>query len=70
MRALLVEKNGVMVRQIQANRLNQIESGFVVSSLKIAQPIGRIGDLALAISAESEQMRSSFAATALATSVG
>jgi len=50
--------------------LNQIESGFVVSSLKIAQPIARIGDLTLAISPESEQMRSSFAATALATSVG
>jgi branched-chain amino acid aminotransferase len=70
MRALLVEKNGVIVRQIQANQMNQIESGFVVSSLKIAQPIGRIGDLTLAFSAESEQMCSSFAATALATSVG
>jgi len=70
MRALLVEKNGVIVRQIRDNQLNQIESGFVVSSLKIAQPIARIGDLTLAISPESEQMRSSFAATALATSVG
>jgi branched-chain amino acid aminotransferase len=70
MRALLIEKNGVIVRQIQADQLNQIESGFVVSSLKIAQPIGRIGDLTLAISAESEQMRAEFAATALATSVG
>jgi branched-chain amino acid aminotransferase len=70
MRALLVEKNGVIVRQIGANQLNQIESGFVVSSLKIAQPIGRIGDLTLAISEESEQMRAEFAATALATSVG
>jgi branched-chain amino acid aminotransferase len=70
MRALLVEKAGVIVRQIRDNQLNQIESGFVVSSLKIAQPIARIGDLTLAISPESEQMRSSFAATALATSVG
>jgi branched-chain amino acid aminotransferase len=70
MRALLVEKAGVIVRQIQANQLNQVESGFLVSSLKIAQPIGRIGDLTLAISQESEQMRSEFAATALATSVG
>ena len=70
MRALLVEKNGVIVRQIQANQLNQIESGFVVSSLKIAQPIGRIGDRILQISPESEQMRAEFAATALATSVG
>ena len=70
MRALLVEKNGVIVRQIQANQLNQIESGFVVSSLKIAQPIGRIGDRIVQISPESEQMRAEFAATALATSVG
>ena len=70
MRALLVEKNGVVVRQIRANQLNQIESGFVVSSLKIAQPIGRIGDQTLTITAESEQMRAEFAATALATSVG
>jgi branched-chain amino acid aminotransferase len=70
MRALLIEKNGVIVRQIQANHLNQIQSGFVVSSLKIAQPIGRIGDQTLAISPESELMRAVFAATALATSVG
>jgi len=70
MRALLVEKNGVIVRQITANQLHEIKSGFVVSSLKIAQPIGRIGDLTLAISPESEQMRAEFAATALATSVG
>ena len=70
MRALLVEKNGVVVRQIHANLLDEIKSGFVVSSLKIAQPIERIGDLTLAISAESEQMRAKFAATALATSVG
>lgn len=70
MRALLVEKNGIIVRQIRADQFNVIESGFVVSSLKIAQPIGQIGDRILAISSESEQMRSSFAATALATSVG
>jgi branched-chain amino acid aminotransferase len=70
MRALLVEKNSVIVRQILENQLNQIESGFVVSSLKIAQPIERIGDLTLAISQETEQLRAEFAATALATSVG
>ncbi len=70
MRALLVEKNGVVVRQIHANLLDEIKSGFVVSSLKIAQPIGRIGDRILQISQESVQMRAEFAATALATSVG
>jgi len=70
MRAILVEKNGVIVRPIRAELLNEIESGFVVSSLKIAQPIGRVSERALAISPESEQMRALFAATALATSVG
>ena len=70
MRALLVEKAGVIVRQIHASQLDDIECGFVVSSLKIAQPIGRIDDRILVISPENEQMRLSFAATALATSVG
>jgi branched-subunit amino acid aminotransferase/4-amino-4-deoxychorismate lyase len=70
MRALLVEKNRVIVRQIRADQSFEIVAGFVVSSMKIAQPIGQIGDRMLAISPESEQMRSSFAATALATSVG
>jgi branched-chain amino acid aminotransferase len=70
MRALLVEKAGVIVRQVSAKQLDEIECGFVVSSLKIAQPIGQIDDRILQISPESEQMRALFAATALATSVG
>lgn len=70
MRALLVEKAGVIVRQVSAHQLAEIESGFVVSSLKIAQPIEQIDDRILQISPESEQMRLIFAATALATSVG
>jgi branched-chain amino acid aminotransferase len=70
MRALLIEKAGVIVRQIPAEILSEIEYGFVVSSLKIAQPIGQIDDRNLMISPESEQMHSLIAATALATSVG
>jgi branched-chain amino acid aminotransferase len=70
MRALLVEKAGVIVGQVSAEQLDQVESGFVVSSLKIAQSIEQIGDQFLRISPESEQMRALFAATALATSVG
>jgi len=70
MRALLIEKAGVIVRKIPADQLDEIECGFVVSSLKIAQPIGQIDDRILWFSPESEQMRSLFAATALATSVG
>jgi branched-chain amino acid aminotransferase len=70
MRALLIEKTGVLVRQIDAGQLPTVTSGFVVSSLKIAQPIAQIDGKKLLISPESEQMRSLFAATALATSVG
>ena len=70
MRALLIEKVGVMVQQIGADQLSLVTSGFVVSSLKIAQPIAQIDGKSLQISPESEQMRLSFAATALATSVG
>lgn len=70
MRALLIEKNGVLVRRINSDELPLITNGFVVSSLKIAQPIAGIEGRSLQISKESEQMRSQFAATALATSVG
>jgi branched-chain amino acid aminotransferase len=70
MRALLIEKADVIVRQITAERLSEIECGFLVSSLKIAQPIEQIDDRILVISTKSEQMRSLIAATALATSVG
>jgi branched-chain amino acid aminotransferase len=70
MRALMIEKAGVLVRQIDAVQVPLIQSGFVVSSLKIAQPIAQIDGRNLQISPESEQMRSLFAATALATSVG
>jgi len=70
MRALLIEKAGVSVRQIKADQVQFITCGFIVSSLKIAQPIAQINGRNLQISKESEQMRSLFAATALATSVG
>lgn len=70
MRALLIEKAGVLVRQISTDELSEISDGFVISSLKIAQPIGLIEDRALLTSSESEKMRVVFAETALATSVG
>ena len=70
MRGLFIEKAGVLVRQIHVDQVPLITSGFVVSSLKIAQPIAQIDRRNLLISSESEQKRSIFAVTALATSVG
>lgn len=70
MRALVIEKEGVRVASISAAELDQVSSAFLLSSLKIAQPISQIGERELQISPESEQMRARIAATALATSVG
>jgi branched-chain amino acid aminotransferase len=70
MRALAIEKEGVRVASIKEEELGQVSAAFLISSLKIAQPIGQIGERKLDISPESEQMRARIAATALATSVG
>ena len=70
MRALIIEKLGIKVRAIERSQLAQVSAGFVISSLKIAQPIAQIGEYELEITQESEQMRSLIAAMALATSVG
>ena len=69
-RGILIEKAGVLVRKIRSSDLSEVRAGFLLSSLKIAQPIGRINEQIMQISGESEQMRAVIAATALATSVG
>ena len=70
MRALAIEKAGVRVASIKVEELAQVSAALLISSLKIAQPVGQIGERILQISPESEQMRARIAATALATSVG
>jgi len=69
-RALIIERNEVRVREISQADLVKVTAGFLISSLKIAQPISQIDAQILAISPESEQMRLEIAATALTTSVG
>lgn len=70
MRAMAIERDGVHVASIKEEELVQVSAALLVSSLKIAQPVGQIGERRLQISPESEQMRARIAATALATSVG
>lgn len=70
MRALMVEKLGVKVVPILSSEIPTLKAGFLVSSLKIAQPISSIDGHYFSASAESSEMQLRIAEMALATSVG
>ena len=67
MRALVIENCGVMVRSIEVSEIVEIESGFLLSSLRIAQPIASIDGRELS---QSHEFRDEIEAMALRTSVG
>jgi branched-chain amino acid aminotransferase len=51
MRAIAIERVGVTVGNIHVSQLPQIQAAFLLSSLKIAQPVSHIGDFALSLDA-------------------
>ena len=67
MRALVIENFKVQVRSIEIDELSNVKSGFLLSSLRIAQPIASIDGRELAHSHEFED---EIRAMALRTSVG
>jgi branched-chain amino acid aminotransferase len=67
MRALVIENFDVMVRSIAVTEIAEIESGFLLSSLRIAQPIAAIDGRELS---QSHEFRDEIQAMALRTSVG
>ena len=67
MRALVIEYCGVQVRSISDSDLPRVESGFLLSSLRIAQPIASIDGKDLM---QTPQFRSKIEAMAVKTSVG
>ena len=67
MRALVIENCDVMVRSIATSEIGNIESGFLLSSLRIAQPIASIDGRELS---QSHDFRDEIEAMALRTSVG
>jgi branched-chain amino acid aminotransferase len=67
MRALVIENCDVTVRSIAASEIGNIESGFLLSSLRIAQPIASIDCRELS---QSHDFRYEIEAIALRTSVG
>jgi branched-chain amino acid aminotransferase len=70
MRALAIEKCGVKVASIHISQIPEITSGLLVSSLRIATHISHIGDMALKVDQESEQLVSQIRACAQPDSVG
>jgi branched-chain amino acid aminotransferase len=67
MRALVIENFDVTVRSIAVAEIADIESGFLLSSLRIAQPIAAIDGRELS---QSHEFRDEIQAMALRTSVG
>ena len=67
MRALVIENFKVQVRTILSEELSNATSGFLLSSLRIAQPIASIDGRELAHSTDFEH---EIRAMALRTSVG
>lgn len=70
MRALVIENLGVKVAPILRSDLPSLKAGFLISSLRIAQPILRIEHFELEIARESNEMQQKIAEMALITSVG
>ena len=66
-RALVIENFDVLVRSIAVSEIADIESAFLLSSLRIAQPIASIDGRELS---QSPEFRDEIEAMALRTSVG
>lgn len=70
MRALAVEECGVKVRSIHISEIPDIQSGFLVSSLRIAQSVSYIGEMRLRVDDEVNDLERRIRASAQPLSVG
>lgn len=69
-RAIAIEECGVRVRPIHVSEIPEVESGFMLSSLRIAQPISHIGDMKLKIGDASRAIEEQIRANCKPVSVG
>jgi branched-chain amino acid aminotransferase len=67
MRALVIEYCGVLVRSIASSEIPRVQSAFLLSSLRIAQPVASIDGREIE---QSWEFKSEIEAMALRTSVG
>jgi len=69
-RAIAIEECGVRVRTIHISEIPDVESGFMLSSLRIAQPISYIGDMKLQIGDASRRLEEQIRSHSQPVSVG
>jgi branched-subunit amino acid aminotransferase/4-amino-4-deoxychorismate lyase len=69
-RAIAIEHCGVKVRSIHISEIAEIESAFLVSSLRLAQPISHIGEMKLKIGEASLELKAQIIASSQPLSVG
>jgi len=69
-RAIAIEECGVRVRPIHVSEIPEVESGFMLSSLRVAQPISHIGDMKLKIGDASRAIEEQIRANCKPVSVG
>jgi branched-subunit amino acid aminotransferase/4-amino-4-deoxychorismate lyase len=69
-RAIAIEECGVKVRRIHVSEIPEVESSFLLSSLRIAQPISHIGEMKLEIGEASRRLEDEIRAHSQPVSVG
>jgi branched-chain amino acid aminotransferase len=69
-RAIAIEHCGVKVRPIHVSEIPDVESGFMLSSLRIAQAISHIGDMKLKIGDASRNLEEQIRSNCKPVSVG
>ena len=69
-RAIAIENCGVKVRPIHVSEIPEVESGLMLSSLRIAQPISHIGDMKLKIGDASRDLEEQIRTHSQPVSVG
>jgi branched-chain amino acid aminotransferase len=69
-RAIAIEECKVRVRPIHVSEIPEVESGFLLSSLRIAQSISHIGDMKLKIGDASRVLEEQIRANCKPVSVG
>ena len=69
-RAIAIEQCSVKVRPVHVSEIPEVESAFLLSSLRIAQPISHIGDMKVKIGEASLELQARINAYSQPVSVG
>jgi branched-subunit amino acid aminotransferase/4-amino-4-deoxychorismate lyase len=69
-RAISIERCGVRVRSIHVTEIADVQSAFLISSLRVAQPISHIGDMELEIGQPSQLLEAEIRANYQPVSLG